>query len=305
MKNIRYGAATVAMMLAFAASAMAQDAAVAARVEKMEARDARDSAREKIQGLSEGFKKEAEMKSKEFREEAKAVLNEAVELREKAKEAVEAKREEAKERARGMREAAREEIMKAREDARAKVEASRKELKVKLKAIKDERKRGIVETLADKFDKLNAGRVEHFGEVLEKLVAVLGRISDRAAKAKAAGKDIAPVAAAVSAAQNAIDDARAAVKTQAGKVYKVVVTEETRLKDDLGKVRDAYRADVKAVEEKVKSAREAVHAAARTLAGVPGIGELKEAPAPASATAPAPTPVPTPAPQSSTGATNP
>lgn len=271
MKKAMYGAVTVAMALTFAVPAMAQNA--------------REAAREKAQELREGLKKEAEMKREELREGAKASSNEARELREKAVEALREKREAAK----TSSDEAKDEIKKARETVKAKVEANRKELQAKLKTIKDERKRGIVETLADKFDKLNAGRVEHFGEALDKLAGVLGRISDRAAKAKTAGKDVAPVEAAVAAAQKAIDDARAVVKAQAEKVYKVVVAEETKLKDDLGKVRDAYQQHVKAAEEKVKDAREAVHAAARTLAGVPGIGELKEAPAPAPAPAAQPT----------------
>lgn len=257
MKKTMYGAVTVGVALMLAAPVFAQAPA------------AREAMREKAQEVREAAKGKVE----EAREAAK-------ELREGVRKEAETKREELREVAKTLSKEARDEMKKAREAVKAKVEANRKELQVKLKTIKDERKRGIVETLADKFDKLNAGRVLHFGEVLDKLVAVLGRISARAAKAKTVGKDVAPVEAAVAAAQKVIDDARAAVKAQAEKVYKVVVTEETKLKDDLGKVRDAYQADVRAAEAKVKDAREAVHAAARTLAGVPGIGELKETPAP-------------------------
>ncbi|MBI2406286.1 MAG: hypothetical protein HYV25_01760, partial [Candidatus Harrisonbacteria bacterium] len=82
-----------------------------------------------------------------------------------------------------------------------------------------------------------------------------------------------------------------AVKAQAAKVYKVSVSAETKAREEVKAVRDVYQADIKALEAKVKAAREAVQNVARELAKVPGIGELKT-PAPVPAPAPAPAPAP-------------
>ncbi|GEM_PF-3463964 len=297
MKKSIYYAAAVAVTMFVATSAMAQQPGAAASAPTAPVKAVREASQQAREAVKEKVQATREAARTEVKKEVTAVREGAKEMREGLKKEAgdkrEALREEVKaagEKARGMvkekREALKDEIEKEREAVKGKIEANRKALKVKLKTIKDESKRGVVETLSGKFDALNAERVRHFGEALDKLGLVLGRINDRAAKAKTGGKDVAAVETAAAAAQKAIDDARTAVTAQAGKVYKVTVTTEAKLKDDLKKVRDLYQADIKAVEEKVKAAREAVHTVATTLAGIPGIEELKEASAPVPATQP-------------------
>lgn len=269
MKNSMYGVVAVAagMLVAVAAFAQVGDAAAYERA-KEEVAKARSAAQENLQNIRAAAKETVAKERAAAQEGAK-------DLRERARETLQAKRE-----------AVKDEVKKAREAAQEKIKANREALKKQAEKIKDERKRALVERLGGKFDELNGNRTEHFGDVLEKLSAMMSRIDERVARAKAAGKDVAAVEAASAAAKKAIADAEAAVKTQAEKVYKVTVSGEAKAREEVKAVRDAYHADIKALEAKVKAAREAVQNVARELAKIPGIGEFKT-PAPAPAPAPA------------------
>ena len=74
---------------------------------------------------------------------------------------------------------------------------------------------------------------------------------------------------AIEDAEAAIEVARAAVDAQAGETYEVEITDETRLRAEVGKARKELHDDLKAVFDLVKAAREAVREAATTLAQIP------------------------------------
>ena len=66
------------------------------------------------------------------------------------------------------------------------------------------RKRAVVEKIDGQMDALNAKRLAHFSDVLEKLAAVMEKINARVEKAAAKGLDVSVVRTALIAADAAI-----------------------------------------------------------------------------------------------------
>ena len=83
---------------------------------------------------------------------------------------------------------------------------------------------------------------------------------------------------ALAAADAAIAISKAAIANQTVKTYAIAVTGEATLRRNVGAARQALQADVKAVEQTVKDAREAVRKAATALAGVPRVNEADTQP---------------------------
>jgi len=183
----------------------------------------------------------------------------------------------------------RNEIQAKRENLQSQIEAKRTELRNRLAKIKDENKKQIVERIYNQVNELNKRITDHFLNVLERLEKVLERISSRAAKAEANGRDVSAVKTAITEATNAINTAKTAVKNQAAKVYSVSVNTESTLKRDIGKTRQTLHNDLKNVFALVRAAQEAVRKAATTLAQIPAVDEL-EMPATQPATTTQPTP---------------
>jgi len=163
-----------------------------------------------------------------------------------------------------------------REQLKSQIEAQRKNLEKGLAKIKDETKKKIVERIYNQVGELNKRMTDHFLNVLEKLEKVLERISSRAAKVEANGRDISAVKTFINEASNAISEAKTAVSNQAAKVYAApVVKSENVLKTEVGKIRQALHNDLKLVFDKVKAAQEAVRKAATSLAQIPKVDELE------------------------------
>lgn len=159
---------------------------------------------------------------------------------------------------------------------KAQIEAKKAELQAKLQSIQDEQKKQAVERIYTQANKLNERMAEHFTNVLDQIDTMLDRVESRMSKAEANGLDIATVTPEITNAENAIAAARAAVATQAEKVYAVQITgNETALRSDVGKTRQALHGDLVAVREKVKAARDAVRKTAVALAQIPRVDEVE------------------------------
>lgn len=211
---------------------------------RQEIRDAREEMKQGIQEARQGLREELETKRAELKEQIQARQQEF-------RANVEAKRQELKQKA----------------------EAHQQELKQKLQKIKDERKKQIVERLDAKIHELNQHRLDHFTNVLERIESVLEKIVSRTDKAEAGGKNVAAVRIAIENVKTAIAAARSAIAAQAGKTYSITVSSETNLKTDVGSVRQQLVNDLKAVQDKVQAARQALVTAAQALAQVPRVDE--------------------------------
>ncbi len=148
------------------------------------------------------------------------------------------------------------------------IEAQRAELKARLSRIKDERKKNTVEQVDAQMQALNGRKSDHFIDALDKIEKVLMRVKSRVETAAARGLDVSSVRIAIAGAETAISAGRSAVEAQAGKTYTISVATEATLKTEVKKTREALHADLKAIQEAVKSAHDAVRRAATALAQI-------------------------------------
>lgn len=204
---------------------------------------------------------------------------------EEVKVRLEEKRQEAEERLKEQREEFKTRLEERKTNAEQLLREKRTELQEKLQVVRDERKRQAVERLNQQINNLNERLTKHFAEVLDKLAKILDNIVSRADKAETRGLDVAPVRAAVVNAQNKIEEARAAVAAQAGKVYSfnlpdsenaTATSTEAALKPAVGEARQALHRDLAALRDIIFAARDAVRQAAVTLAQIPRVDENAE-----------------------------
>lgn len=167
------------------------------------------------------------------------------------------------------------EVESARESAKRQLEVKREEAKKVIEGIKDERKKETVKRIDQNLNEMNVRMVERYSANMEQLDKVLVNIVARTDRAAAQGLSVAPVRVAIATASSSIAAARAAIVVQSGKTYAAVLASSTTARTDLSAIRDQLKSDLRMVETKVKSARDAVHAAATTLASVRGIGETE------------------------------
>lgn len=165
-----------------------------------------------------------------------------------------------------------------REETKKKIEENRAQLQVKLQNIKDEKKKTAVQTIDKRLEEINASRMDHFSNTLNQMEKVLENVKSRATKGEVAGKDITPVKADIVAAEAAIAAARTTIVAQSAKTYALVIGQEGTLRTDVGKTRQLLATDLKAVQDKVFAAREAIRKAATDLAKIPGINTVDVAP---------------------------
>ncbi|MFZ5932548.1 MAG: hypothetical protein ACOYT7_00460 [Patescibacteria group bacterium] len=197
-----------------------------------------------------------------------ANLREALEARKNALEEARRERKEALERAREAREAAMDAAKTARE-----------EFKERLREIRNERKRKVVERIDENIAKHNEKWVEHWNRVLSRLREILAKIQTRADKLAAVGKDVSKVNSAISAAESLIAEAQSAVDAQAGKTYVIEITDEETLGENVSRLVQDFRNDVKSVIEKVQAARKGVRDAFKELKAIFEV-ESSESPSP-------------------------
>ena len=166
-----------------------------------------------------------------------------------------------------------------RQERQSQIEAKRAELQARMTTIRDERKKQAVERIYTQVNKLNERMTGHFTNVLDQIDEMLDRVENRMSKAEANGLDVSTVTPEIANAEAVIALARASVQTQAAKVYAVQTTgDETTLRSEVGKTRQALHADLTAVREKVKAARDAVRKAAVALAQIPRANEVEATP---------------------------
>lgn len=242
--------------------------------------DKKQEVREEIKGQIQDARQNVR---EEIKEKQQGIKEETKQLRRSAIEEFQKKREEAK----NFVEQKREEFRKATEEKRAEakkiIETKRQELKDKLVKIKDEKKKIAVEKINEEIVRVNESRMNHFAEVLNKIEKALANVGSRADKAEANGRDVSSVRSAINEAQAVISESRTAVANQLGKVYTITVSSESALKQDVGKTRQELQTDLKAVNNTIKKAHDAVRKAAVALAQIPKVNELEVSETPSTA----------------------
>ena len=152
----------------------------------------------------------------------------------------------------------REETMEMRDEVKRERTEAREEFRERLSELRDKRKAAIVEKLVTKFDTVNDRWVAAWNHVLERLGLLLDKMESRTQMLADEGYDVSSVEDGIADAKSAIDSAQAALDTQEGKVYTVEITDEDSLRTDVSEAVLAFRADLQAVKDEVKSAQESV-----------------------------------------------
>lgn len=146
------------------------------------------------------------------------------------------------------------------------------ELQEKLKVVRDEKKKVMVERIDERISAMNKNHTKRLLTVLEKLEAILNKISDRAQKLKEipAGLNTTAVDSAIASAKTAINAAKEVIVTQSAKTYSVEITSEAKLKANVGAVVSMFRKDLRDAHKAVIDAKQSVQKAERELALIRG-----------------------------------
>ena len=236
-----------------------------------EIKDARVQAKSSIKEVKTEVRENAKKEREEFRGEVKGIRATSTLSVDEKRGKIE---EEWKEKQKNLEKIRNERGKKAR-DIRSNTQNTilnkREVLKIDLKKIKDERKSQIVEKTDKKLEKINDDRTNHLLDVLNNLEKILAKINVRISAAQTKGIDVSSAKKVADDATKAIAAARTAVEAQAAKVYKMTITDENKLKADVGSTVKKLQDDLKQVRIVVQSAHDAVRKAAVALAKAMGI----------------------------------
>lgn len=144
-----------------------------------------------------------------------------------------------------LREQIKETVAAKREETREKMETKREEFKAKLQAIKDEKKKILVERIDAKLSAMNTKHTDNFAEILGKLQTLLDKAKEN-------------TSAEITSAQAAIDAAKTAVENQAAKTYTITITNEEKLRLNVGTTTSQLRQDLMAVHKLIVNAKQEI-----------------------------------------------
>ena len=167
------------------------------------------------------------------------------------------------------------EMENKKEETKLRMEEMKTKFKESLKVVKDENKKVSAEKIIDTIQSLNIKITDQLSQKIDQIENVLVGIESRIKKAENNGIDVSSVKTEAEKAKTAIADARKLISTQSEKIYEVTITDEAGLKAEMKKLRDTFRKDIKAVNENIKLAHQAVKNTATTLAKIPKIDEEK------------------------------
>lgn len=162
----------------------------------------------------------------------------------------------------------------AKDAMKEEILAAREEFKTKMAAIKDTRKQKALSNIDARIAEINKKRTTQMGERLDRFTTILSKISTREAALKADGKNTTSLAAEITAATEALDDAKAAVAAQSAKDYVVEITTDTALRTGASSTIKEFMTDIKAVHSQVVAAQKAVVKVFRSVAQLQGADKL-------------------------------
>jgi hypothetical protein len=159
-----------------------------------------------------------------------------------------------------------ENVKEKRIEAKEQFKEKRTEFKEKVETIRDEKKQQVVERIDTKMSTVNKNKTDKMTEAVNKLAQVVENLKTKGATAKAAGQDTTALDAAIVEAETALALAQEAITTQAGEEYVIEISEEEKLKNDVGSVVSQLRTDLSETHKTVIDAKQAVQNAAKELA---------------------------------------
>ena len=131
-------------------------------------------------------------------------------------------------------------------------------LKRKLDAFKDKEKAIIAQQVSNNLNMVNKNRTDQMNKNLGLFANILNRLQNIALQSASKGKDITTVQEAIDKAEDAIASAQEIVNIQAGNDYTLVVSSESKAKEDAKSKRDQLETDLKTAHQAVINARQSV-----------------------------------------------
>lgn len=159
-------------------------------------------------------------------------------------------------------------IREKRASTTAEIKAKFKE---NLQKIKDENKKIKLENTSDSLISLNTKLTDLASKNVDKIETVLIAIESRIDKATVNNIDVSKIRVLIATAETSISNARAAIATQAAKVYTINIITEENAKSEAKKTRDLLKSDIKIMNDKMKAAHESVKNTADALKLIPKI----------------------------------
>lgn len=174
------------------------------------------------------------------------------------------------------REEIRNEIKSARQEFQQKLEIKREEnkeiliknkenLRVKIQTIKDENKKEAVLNINENINKINERTTDRLNNLITIIEEILGRIENKMETAEGQGLDFSSLESSINEAKIKITEAKDLIEIQAGKIYKLEITNELNLREEVKIVRNALQDDLKNLQNKVKEAHSFTRTSAQKL----------------------------------------
>lgn len=164
-------------------------------------------------------------------------------------------------------------LLQNREEVRTRIQTEKEKFLEELGKLKDEKKKETSERIFSKIAELNIKMTDNLSKLVDNLEKVLLGIESRTNKAQDNGSDVSAVENKIVNAKETISLAREAILEQSKKTYTTTITDETKLKEEMKALRDAFAKDIKAVRETVKAIHDKIREAVTVLAQIPKVDE--------------------------------
>jgi len=182
-------------------------------------------------------------------------------VRQDLKDLMERRRETVKERREKFRKKLKERLEKRRKFFKEREGRFRE----RLAKIKDKRKKRVAERVDRRMNLLNRKIVDRMGNRLDRMENLLTKIESRAKKMENEGVDVGDVYTTIGGIQSDIDSLRTSLADQAGKTYTPEISDEARLRQDIGQSYQSLRSDFKKLHTNAVNIRREIAGLLQTL----------------------------------------
>ena len=139
-----------------------------------------------------------------------------------------------------------------REEKQQEIKQKKEELQTRLREMNSEGQTVAIENINNHLETLNQRWVNHWNNVLSRLVQILGKLENRNQD------DNQKINSAIESANTAINEAQSAVNDQAAAVYVVEIEANENLGQAVRRTVSLLKNDLKLTRQKVQNARDAV-----------------------------------------------
>lgn len=154
--------------------------------------------------------------------------------------------------------------------AKDKVASSAALIKGKLAKFKDKSKAARVENIINNLNNINKRWTNAKSQSLAKMSEILSKLKTIAEDRASAGKDVTGLNTAITEAQIQWAEANAALTTQMGTEYLIVINKESTVKEDAAIARNNLHTGLQSVQTQIVEARQALSKAIRTAVSSQG-----------------------------------